>query len=164
MTTLAQFARRAKTRHAYEDMIMVRYTVDDEDYDTWVSGEEAEQRIESARREKQIRAVSQMDWDEIKAAIEEIPDRLRDEGRRGVKDRLADGIEDAIGGNIIGDSLADNVRGRDSLLSPGEENKRRWMAKLQDTEFRLQILELAWLDLRSSLPEDDSDDEYDDWV
>ena len=42
-------------RHDFGDQIQVRYRhTDGEDYDTWVSGEEARQRLKTAEREKKI--------------------------------------------------------------------------------------------------------------
>lgn len=55
MTTFQQFAARCKMRHDFEDQIQVRYRhPDGQDYDTWVSGLEAEHRLQAEVREQQL--------------------------------------------------------------------------------------------------------------
>lgn len=146
-------------RHDFADQFQVRYHhPNGESYDTWVSGEEALSRLRSAGAEERLRALGQLQPDDLRAAWDE----GRREARRSLieqlRDRLGDGLESLAGGNPLGDGLADNVRGR------GEAEGEDWAGYLHDEAFRALALELAWINLRGSFPEPDVTDEPDDWV
>jgi hypothetical protein len=80
-----------------------------------------------------------------------------------LKDRLADMVEDNIGGNIFGDTLADNIRGVDSSADPREQEKALWQQRLTNDGFRAVTLELAWINLEGTFP-DEPTAEPDDWI
>jgi hypothetical protein len=163
MTTFDQFRAQTKMRHDFRDQIQVRYhQTDDEEYDTWVSGEEALARLKSAAAEKRLKGISNLDWQEIRQAGQQLPQEAKEKLRDRLKNKLADTVEDAIGGNIIGDELADKVRGRDLDQDPRDAEKQRWQTLLQDDTFRATILELAWIQLAGSFPQETS--EPDDWI
>jgi hypothetical protein len=56
------------------------------------------------------------------------------------------------------------VRGLDDDIDPYAGERRRWSVLLQDQAFKRQVLELAWIQLEGSFPDDDSADRLDDWV
>lgn len=146
-------------RHDFADQFQVRYRhPNGESYDTWVSGEEALSRLRAAGAQERLRELGRLQPDDLRAAWDE----SRREAKRTLidqlRDRLGDGVESVTGGNPLGDSLADNVRGRDE--AEGEE----WAGYLHDEAFRAVALELAWINLRGSFPEPDVTDEPDDWV
>jgi len=74
---------------------------------------------------------------------------------------MADSVEDTLGDSIISDSLADAVRGYDDDQVP---DANRWRILLRDSGFKALVLELAWIQLEGSLPDEDVDDNADDWV
>lgn len=165
MPIFQQFAMRCRVRHDFSDQFQVRYRhVDGEDYDTWVSGEEVVQRLRSETREEQLRGLTKLKWEEIKAAR----DRLPEEGKRLLGERLRDGlgglVEDSLGDNVLGRGLADRVSGRERPDDPYSAEKQQWQAKLQQDIFRAKVLELAWIQLEGSFPEEDSPSDFDDWV
>ena len=165
MPTFVEFCSRTKMRHDFSDQIQVRYQhTDGEAYDTWVSGEEALQRLKSTSREAQLRGLSKLDWQKIREAQQRLPEegkrRLRDE----LQQRLGDGIEDLVGGNVIGDSLSAAARGEDLEEDPAASEKRRWQAQLRNDAFYAQILALAWIQLRGSFPDENQQREMDDWL
>lgn len=165
MTTLNQFCAGAKMRHDYSDMIQVRYPhPNGEDFDTWISGEEVMQRLDTQSRERLIKSFSQKNWQEAKDAARQELEKGREKIRRSLKDRLADTISDQIGDNIFGDTLADNVRGTDSSLNAHDQEKAIWQSRLGDTGFRTIALELAWFNLEGTLPDEESGKQQDDWV
>jgi hypothetical protein len=165
MTTLENFNGRAKMRHDFSDQIQVRYShPNGEDYDTWVSGEEILQRLQSEAAEKRLKGISRLDWQEIQQAGRDLPEQAKKTLRDRLKDQFADTVEGMIGGNVIGDSLADNIRGRDANVDPRDLEKQKWQAYLQNESFRTKALELAWLNLEGSLPEEKSPDDVGDWV
>jgi len=164
MTTFSQFCAKAKMRHDFGDMIQVRYPhPTGENFDTWVSGEEVMSRLKTMSREQLIHSFSRMNWTEAKAALEREIESGQQAARRSLKDRLADAVEDQIGGNIFGDTLADNIRGVDSSLDPQEQEKALWQQRLHQDAFRAVTLELAWVNVEDTFPPEPQD-EPDDWV
>ena len=162
MTSFEQFCTRTKMRHDFADQIQVRYQhANGEAYDTWVSGEEVMQRLRSEAAERRLRGLSRLRWREIREATESLPQEARERLEDEVKDRLADGLEDFLGDNVIGKSLVDRVRA-------GEEDEddgpTLWRERLGNEAFREKVLELAWINLRGSFPEEDDADEPNDWV
>jgi hypothetical protein len=161
---LTDFANRAKVRPDFGDMLQVRYRhTDGEEYDTWVSGEEVLQRLQSETAEERLRGLSRLDWQAIQAAKERLPDEGQKKLRRKLVDRFADEVEEAVGGNLIGDNLADAVRGRDSTADPYEAEREKWRTYLENEKFRAKVLELAWIQLEGSFP-DEPPAEPDDWM
>lgn len=164
MTSFEQFCARTKMRHDFSDQIQVRYEHGDgEAYDTWVSGEEVMQRLRSEAAERRLRGLSRLDWQEIQEAKEKLPQEGKERLEEEARDRLADGVEDVLGNNVIGESLADAVRGRER----GEDDDATlWRQRLQREAFQEKVLELAWINLRGSFPEEDEGafDEADDWI
>lgn len=168
MTTYATFRTRCRTRHDFHDRIQVRYVHDDgEAYDTWVSGAEVLQRLRSQDVEQELRALGQFDADDLRAARAALPEEAKRRLGGWLRDRLADGVEDLVGGNLIGDSLGEATRGTDKS-DPGDEDpareKERWTALLHNPVFRELVLELAWTNLRGSFPEMEQNEEPDDWI
>ena len=165
MTNFSQFAANCKTRHDYDDMIQVRFThPSGELFDTWVSGEEVLQRLRSAATEKQLSGLSKLDLDAIRKSANDLPDLAKDRASNEVTDRLANEIEDFLGDHIISESLADAIRGSEAHADSEESERQRWLALLHDDHFRLVVLELAWIQLEGSFPEEESPDEPDDWT
>ena len=69
MTNFNQFCAGAKMRHDYNDMIQVRYPhPNGENFDTWVSGQEVMQRLDTQARQQLIKSFSQKNWQEAKDA------------------------------------------------------------------------------------------------
>lgn len=164
MTTFQQFCARTKMRHDFADQIQVRYEHGDgEAYDTWVSGEEVMQRLRSEAAERRLRGLSRLDWQEIQEAKERLPQEGKDRLEEEARDRLADGLKDVLGDNVIGESLADAVRGRDR---EADDDSTVWRERLKKGAFQEKVLELAWINLRGSFPEEDEGpaDEPDDWI
>ncbi len=165
MTTETQFQHGAKLRHDYSDMIQVRYPhPSGENFDTWVSGEEVMARLNTAARERLIKSFSTKNWQQAKESLQDELEAGKEKARRSLRDRLADKVSDAVGGNILGDTLADNVRGVDSNQDARDQEKQLWQSRLQDPEFRAMTLELAWINLRGTLPDEGLEPEADDWV
>ena len=164
MTTFIQFAQRAKMRHDFSDQIQVRYShANGEDFDTWISGEEVMARLKTASREELIKSFSQMNVQQAKRGVKKEIEERKKQFRSDLMDRLGDLVEDNIGGNIFGDTLADNVRGRDSNRDDYAEEKQRWQNHLRDDAFRMVALQLAWINIGDTLP-DEEQAEPDDWV
>ena len=164
MTSFIQFCAEAKMRHDFSDQIQVRYPHPaGENFDTWISGEEVMSRLKTMSREQLIHSFSRMDWTEAKAALQRELDQGKDKARRSLKERLADVVEDNIGGNIFGDTLADNIRGVDSNADPRDQEKALWQQRLHNDSFRAVALELAWINLEGTFP-DEPVAEPDDWT
>lgn len=152
-------------RHDFGDQIRVRYRhTNGEDYDTWVSGSEVLGRMESRAAEKRLRGLLKLNWQQIQEAKERVPDEAEEKAKNWLLDILADGLEDNLGGNLIGDSLADSIRGENDLDASTELAKARWTNLLYDERFRAGVLELAWIQLEGSFPEDSHAEEPDDWI
>lgn len=164
MTTFIQFCAGAKMRHDFSDQIQVRYPhPSGENFDTWISGEEVMSRLKTTSREQLIHSFSRMNWTEAKAALQRELDESKHKAQRGLKNRLADMVEDSIGGNIFGDTMADNIRGVDSSIDPREQEKALWQQRLHNDSFQAVALELAWINLEGTFP-DEPTAEPDDWV
>ncbi|MCA9920014.1 MAG: hypothetical protein KC445_18785 [Anaerolineales bacterium] len=164
MTTFIQFCAGAKMRHDFSDQIQVRYPhPSGENFDTWISGEEVLSRLKTISREQLIHSFSRMNWPEAKAALQRELDEGQQKAQRSLKERLAGIVEDNIGGNIFGNTLADNIRGVDSSADPREQEKALWQQRLHHDAFRAIALELAWINLEGTFPDEPSA-EPDDWV
>ena len=164
MTTFIQFCAGAKLRHDFSDQIQVRYLHPiGENFDTWISGEEVMSRLKTMSREQLIHSFSRMNWTEAKAVLQRELDEGKTKAHRGLKDRLADMVEDNIGDNIFGTTLADNIRGVDSNVDPSDREKAVWQQRLHHDGFRAVALELAWINLEGTFP-DEPTAESDDWV
>ena len=164
MTTFIQFCAGAKLRHDFSDQIQVRYPHPaGENFDTWISGEEVMSRLKTMSREQLTHSFSRMNWTEAKAALQRELDEGQQKARRSLKERLAGMVEDNIGGNIFGNTLANNIRGVDSSADPREQEKALWQQRLHHDAFRAVALELAWINLEGTFPDEPSA-EPDDWV
>lgn len=164
MTTFIQFCAGAKLRHDFSDQIQVRYPhPSGEAFDTWISGEEVMSRLKTMSREQLIHSFSRMNWTEAKAALQRELDEGQQKARRSLKERLAGLVEENIGGNIFGNTLADNIRGVDSSADPREQEKALWQQRLHHDAFRAIAMELAWINLEGTFPDEPSA-EPDDWV
>lgn len=164
MTTQEQFRAKAKMRHDFSDQIQVRYDhPNGESFDTWISGEEVMRRLDTKSRERVIRSLARKNWRELRDAGSEIIDEAQERARRGLRDRLADAVSDTLGDHVIGDTLSDRVRGADSEADPYQREKEVWQARLTDASFRAVALELAWINLDGTLPEEGSE-VVDDWL
>jgi hypothetical protein len=149
-------------RYDFDDQIQVRYEhTDCESFETWVSGEEVLTRLSSAEAEARLRKLRKLDLNALRYLKEEIPELGKERAWRTLKDQLADSVEDTLGGNIIGESLSDVVRGE---VEDSDPDSQEWILLLRDRTFKAKVLELAWIQLEGSLPEDDSPEEHDDWV
>lgn len=165
MTSYNQFTATCKMRYDYDDQIQVRYQHSDGDfYDTWVSGSEALRRIKSKESEEQLKALKDLDLNALRQFTRELPEKGRKRAWSTLKEQMGESVEEAIGGNLIGDILADAVRGVDDDIDPDELERQRWHLLLQNQAFKGQVLELAWIQLEGSFPDDDSFDGLDDWV
>lgn len=165
MTSFDGFIAACKMRYDFDDQFQVRYQhADGEFYDTWVSGEEVLTRLRSEAAEERIENLKNLDLDAIRELADELPDIGKQRAWLGLKDRLADTMEDSIGGNAIGDRLADALRGRDSDAETYDRERLSWLAYLDMELFRAKILELAWIQLEGSFPDDDPAGAHDDWV
>ncbi len=165
MTDFTTFSNSCKIRHDYGDMFQVRYRHSNGvDYDTWVSGEEALSRLSSEIAEEKLRGLRNLDWKKIQEARDQWPEEAKDRAENSLLGFLADNLQESIGGNIIGDSLSDAVRGRSTDSDPLESTKARWSLFLQDDIFRGKLLELAWIQLEGSFPGDQAAEEPNDWI
>jgi hypothetical protein len=167
MTTFKDFAAKAKIRPDFGDMIQVRYVHSDgDDYDTWISGEEVLQRLASETAEERLRSISKLECQSIKEAKDRLPEEVKKNLRRKLIDRFADEVKGAVGGNIICDSFADDITCEDATADPYEAERQKWRTQLQEDAFRGKVLELAWIQLEGSFPDDDHHqrEEPDDWV
>ena len=164
MTSFIQFCTGAKMRHDFSDMIQVRYPhPSGENLETWISGDEVTARLKTMSREQLIHSFSRMNWTEAKTALQKEVDSGKQKAHKSLKDRLANAVQDQIGGNIFGDTLSDNIRGVDSNTDPREQEKQLWQVRLQDQAFRAIALELAWTNLDGTFPPE-TEAEPDDWV
>ncbi len=163
MMILKRFLQTAKMRHDFGDQIQVQYHhTDGEAYDTWVSGEEALKRLKTADREKKIKGFP---WKSILNVGKTLPEKGKAEAKRQLRERLGDTLDDVVGDNVIGESWADAVRGRARPSDSYDATKQTWQTHLQDPTFRAQLLELAWLNLSGSFPDDTpTPTEPDDWI
>ncbi len=151
-------------RHDFSDQIQVRYAhPNGEKFDTWISGDEVMQRLDSRARQQLIESFSRKNRQQMRDSIEEIAEQAKDKLKRDLKGRLADAASDSIGGNIFGDTLSDNIRGVDSSDDPRQREKELWQSRLRDKAFHAIALELAWLNLDGSFPEEE-DDASQEWV
>lgn len=165
MTTETQFLRGAKLRYDYSDMIQVRYPhPGGENFDTWVSGAEVMARLNTAARERLIKSFSTKNWQQAKESLQDEVEKGKEKARRSLRDRLAGQVSNAVGGNIFGDTLADNLRGVDANENLRAVEKQRWQSHLQDPDFRAVALELAWINLRGAMPSEEPEPDPDDWV
>ena len=165
MTSFTNFRDNSKMRYDFADQIQVRYShLNGEEYDTWVSGDEVLQRLSSEASEEKLRRLSRLDWRELRNAKEQLPEQGKDKLENTLVNRLADEVEDFIGGNVIGDNLADAVRGYRGEKRDSDDQKSRWVTLLGSEIFRMKVLELAWIQLEGSFPESDSPVEPDDWT
>lgn len=156
-------------RHDYSDMVQVRYAhPNGENFDAWVSGEEIMARLKTHDRERLIKSFSQKDLPQTRAAVKKELQKGLETGKkkaqRSLKERLADAVNDQIGGNIFGDTLADNIRGVDSNIDPYEREKALWQNRLRDEAFRKIALQLAWIQLEGTMPDEGSETESNDWI
>jgi hypothetical protein len=152
-------------RYDFGDQFQVRYQHSNgEFFDTWVSGDEAIQRLSSEETEEQLKSLRRLDLAALRKALDKLPGRSREQAWRSLSDRVGDSVEDMIGGNIIGDGLADAVRGNNSDTSPKDLEMQRWLAILEDEVFRTKVLELAWIQLDGSFPDDESSESLVGWV
>ena len=165
MTSFQQFSDFCKMRHDYGDMIQVRYSHSSgEVFDTWVSGEEILQRFHSEAAEDRLRKLSTFDRNELRQTADDLPDKARNYGEKTAANRLAKEIEDFLGDNVISEGLADTIRGGTSGEAPDKSGRDKWRAHLQDPVFREKVVELAWIQLEGSFPEEESEEEPDDWI
>ncbi|HUS94846.1 MAG TPA: hypothetical protein VMZ24_06710 [Patescibacteria group bacterium] len=165
MTSFANFRDNCKMRYDFGDQIQVRYRhVDGEEYDTWVSGDEVLQRLSSEASEEKLRRLRKLDLQEIRSTKENLPEEGKEELEDAIVKRLANEVEDFIGGNVIGDSLADAVRGGGGKTADSDAQQTRWVTLLKGEIFRGKVLELAWIQLEGSFPENDIPSEPDDWI
>jgi hypothetical protein len=104
-----------------------------------------------------------MNLDQAKRGVKKEIEERKKQFRSDVMDRLGGLVEDNIGGNIFGDTLADNIRGRDSNRDEYAEEKQQWQNHLRDDVFRMVALQLAWINIGDTLP-DEGRAEPDDWV
>ena len=165
MSSFSYFRDNSKMRYDFGDQIQVRYRHDNgEDYDTWVSGDEVLKRLSSEASEEKLRRLSRLDWRKVQNIKEQLPEQGKDKLEDGLINRLADEVEDFIGGNVIGDSLADSIREDGAEKSSSNDQKARWSTLLGSEIFHKKVLELAWIQLEGSFPESDSPVEPDDWI
>jgi hypothetical protein len=165
MTTQTQFNTSAKARHHHSDQIQVRYPhPNGKQYDTFVSGEEAMSRLNTQAQNRLIKSFSSKNWREAKHSLKEEWRKGKKASEKKLRNRLGSFVQDKVGGNVFGDTLADNVRGVDSTIDPREAEKKLWQNRLHDAEFKQMVLNLAWLDLEGSLPKEDDPADTDDWV
>jgi len=165
MTKFEYFCAKCKIRHDFGDQLQVRFFhPNGEKYDTWVSGDDVLGRLGSEAAEARLKGLRELNWRQIREIRRSLPDEVRERAERALFESLADGVEDNIGGNIIGDTLADSVRGRDQDETNSDSERERWLTLLYDDKFRFKVLELAWIQLEGSFPEIDSNMEPDDWI
>ena len=88
----------------------------------------------------------------------------KEKARRSLRDRLAGAVAETVGGNLFGDTLADNIRGVDSTQDSRELEKQMWQSRLPDPDFHAVALELAWINLRGALPDEGPPSVLQDWV
>jgi len=165
MSQFRQFSERCKMRHDFGDQIQVRYQhPGGEHYDTWVSGSEVLQRLNSLESEEQLRGLSRLTLEDLKIVYQSLPDAARETVRGSLRDELADRLEKNIGGSVIGDSLSKAVRGRSTLSDTTQSEKERWTALIRYEPFHQIVLNLAWIQLEGSFPEANIDPRPGDWL
>jgi hypothetical protein len=167
--SFTEFCARTQMRHDFADQIQVRYQHSNgEQFDTWVSGEEVQQRLKSASQEGRLRALRDLNWQQLREMGQNLPEESKLRMKDELQERLGSVISDLLGDNAIGDSLAAAARGSSaddaSSEAAADEERRKWQAALQDDAFYAQVLELAWIQLHGSLPENDAYAEPTDWV
>jgi hypothetical protein len=163
MSEFADFARRCRMRHDFADQIQVKYEhPSGERYDTWISGEEVLARLRSADAEARLRRLGKIQPGELGAAADEAKRAAKRSLRDRLRARLGDSVESLAGGNPLGDSLAESVRGKEPAST--ETEAARWQPYLHDEAFRTIALELAWIQLRGSFPEHGPVKDEGDWV
>lgn len=163
MTSYAQFCRNCRMRHDFGDQIQVRYRYSNgEEYDTWVSGEEVLQRLRSEAAVSRMEELRRTDWQQIRELRERLQGEAHDKLKSELQDRLANGLEETLGANQIGQSLADAVRGRKDGREADRETE--WSLLIDDQAFRDKVLELAWIQLEGSFPADGPAGGPDDWT
>jgi hypothetical protein len=151
-------------RHDYGDMIQVRYNhPNGDDFDTWVSGNEIIKRLHSESAEERLRRLSNLDLNSLRQTADEIPERASDFAENSITGRIANDVENFLGDSVISESIADTIRGDSPEGSAGSE-RHRWRTYLQDPNFRATVVELAWIQLEGSFPEEESKEEPDDWL
>lgn len=151
-------------RHDFSDQIQVRYLHSNgESFDTWVSGEEVMQRLDSQARQRLIRSYGRKDWRELRDDLGKELKKGKEEIQRDFKERLAGQVRETLGDNIFGDTLADRIRGVDPDADPYEVEKELWRSRMQDAGFREIVLELAWINLEGAMPPE-TGQETDDWM
>lgn len=165
MTDFEQFRKQCKMRHDFGDQIQVRYQhADGETFDTWVSGEEALQRLDTVEAEKQLKSLSSLTVADLHIVMQSLPNTVKKVARKSLREEVADRLETGIGGNLIGDALSEAVRGRSSSSIPAVPEKDRWLALVRYEPFRQIVLELAWIQLEGSLPDLEAGQEPNDWL
>ena len=165
MTTFTNFAVNCKMRHDFGDMIQVRYTHPNGEYfDTWVSGNEALQRVKSAKMTERIRSLSKLDLDAIRKSMADLPRQTKSRVGSELTARISDEVEDFLGSNLVSESLADALRGSRSQEDSDPSHAQRWRLLLQDERIRFVVLHLAWIQLEGSLPDRETDAEPNDWM
>ena len=165
MVTFSLFSERCKMRHDFDDQIQVRYRHGDgEEYDTWVSGSEALQRLRSLVTEEQLKGLSRLNRDDLKLVLDSLPEMAKGSAHESLRDALANRLQDSFGGNIFGDALSDSVRGRSTAPEPADVKDQRWRALLKYEPFRQKVLDLAWIQLEGSFPDSEPNADADDWL
>lgn len=165
MTSFVKFCEHTKLRHDFDDQIQVRYTHSGgQEYDTWVSGEEVIRRIQSEDAEAILEGLSNLDRSQIEKMRKLLPDIGRNTLKEYLANLLADKLAGFIGGNIIGDNLADAVRSRRDHQKGSQAAQELWKSLLRDKAFQLQVKTLAWIQLRGSFPGGDVSPQPDDWL
>ncbi len=164
MTTFNQFSKGARMRHDYSDQIQVRYAhPNGENFDTWISGEEVMRRLNTQDRERLIKSIGRLDLREMRDEAEKALRKGKERAVRELRDRLAGTASDVAGDSILGDTLSGKIRGEKDDADPYEREKLLWQARLGDAAFRAIALELAWINLEGTFP-DEQEEEPDDWV
>ena len=164
MTTIVQYAAGVKMRHDFSDQIQVRYRhPDGEDYDTWVSGEEALARLKTLSREQLIRSFRRLNWEQAIEAIEREVDKGKEQAKGRFLNRLTQGVTDTLGDHIFSQTINDKLRGSRSEEDPREREKRLWQQRLEDERFRAMVIEIAWRNIGDSLPPETAV-APDDWI
>jgi hypothetical protein len=165
MTSFSYFCDNSKLRHDFSDQFQVRYLHSNgKPYDTWVSGEEALQRLASRDAEEQLNLLLDLDWDKFKQLKNNIPNLGKDTLEQILRERLSNAVKDLVGRSFIGDNLVSLVRGDNSQYLDNGEDESKWKALLSQEQFRFMILSLAWIQMRGSFPETTDQMEPDDWV
>lgn len=164
MTTFAEFRTKCRMRHDFADQIQVRYSHKPDLYfDTWVSGEEVLQRLRSSKTEADLKKMRELDRDYLIKLKTQLTTEMQFRLEREIRDLAANQADGFIGGNIIGDSLVDTIRGNEKDDNSSISDRQRWGTILIDESFRQGVLELAWIQLEGSFPDDEEYQEQDDW-